>query len=181
MTANLGLGGGSESGVRLVIKSATAASDGYAIIARNSATTDLFVVRNDGVIFTGGASRSPYNDTNAAAANLIVVSGGNLQRSTASSRRFKENINDWNSNGLDTILALKPKTFTYKESYYKYPEVEMLGLIAEDVAEVSPYLADYENQDRTGQVENVRYANIVVPLIKAIQELKAEIDELKNK
>ena len=57
----------------------------------------------------------------------------------------------------------------------------MLGLIAEDVAEVSPYLADYENQDRTGQVENVRYANIVVPLIKAIQELKAEIDELKNK
>ena len=57
----------------------------------------------------------------------------------------------------------------------------MLGLIAEEVAEVCPYLADYENEDGSGEVENVRYANIVVPLIKAIQELKAELDELKSK
>jgi hypothetical protein len=188
---NISIGGSyttSYSDTVLSVTGTTTDNSAYAFIAKNSTPADLFIVRNDGVIFTGTSTRSPYNDTNAAAANLIVVSGGNLQRSTASSRRFKENINDWNGNGLDTILALKPKTFNYKESYYKYPEIEMLGLIAEDVAEVSPYLADYENQDRTGLVENVRYANIVVPLVKAIQELSAKVDaqaarieELENK
>lgn len=104
---------------------------------------------------------------------------GTVSRSTASSLRFKENIKDWNGNGLNTILALKPKTFTYKKYYYNNPELEMLGLIAEEVAEVSPFLAEYENEDRSGKVENVRYATIVVPLIKAVQELKYEIEELK--
>ena len=47
------------------------------------------------------------------------------------------------------------------------------------MAEVSSYLADYENEDKTGQVENVRYANIVVPLIAAIKEQQSQIEELK--
>jgi hypothetical protein len=121
---------------------------------------------------------STYTTLNVA--NMWVnPADGSVSRSTASSQRFKENIKDWNGNGLNTILALKPKTFTYKADYYKNPELEMLGLIAEEVAEVSPFLAEFENEDRTGQVENVRYATIVVPLIKAIQEQQAQIEELK--
>ena len=49
------------------------------------------------------------------------------------------------------------------------------------MAEVSPYLAQYENLDRTGLVENVRYDTIVVPLIKAIQEQNVLIQELQEK
>jgi len=130
-----------------------------------------------------GALKSPftYSNTTMNLANLYMGSTGTFERSVASSRRFKENINSWSDNGLNTILALNPVTFTYKSDYYKNPETLMLGLIAEEVAEVSPYLADFENEDRTGQVENVRYAHIVVPLIKAVQELKAELDTLKNK
>jgi hypothetical protein len=119
-----------------------------------------------------------YNNTSATLANLVVTSGGTFERSTASSGRYKENITDWNG-GLDLILALKPKTFTYKKDYYDKANIHFLGLIAEEVSEVSPYLADYENEDRTGDVENVRYANIVVPLIQAIQEQQAQIEELK--
>jgi hypothetical protein len=119
-----------------------------------------------------------YNNTSATLANLVVTAGGTFERSTASSGRYKENITDWNG-GLDLILALKPKTFTYKKDYYDKANIHFLGLIAEEVSEVSPYLADYENEDRTGDVENVRYANIVVPLIKAIQEQQAQIEELK--
>jgi hypothetical protein len=132
---------------------------------------------------SGGVIRSidTYNNTSANVANMYVSSGGTFERATASSARFKENIINWNGNGLDTILALKPKTFKYKKDYYNKADIEFLGLIAEDVAEVSPYLADYENEDRTGQVENVRYATIVVPLIKAVQELEARIKQLENK
>jgi hypothetical protein len=132
---------------------------------------------------SGGVIRSidTYNNTSANIPNMFVSSGGTFERGTASSKRFKDNITEWNGNGLETILALKPTTFTYIESYYKHPERIMLGLIAEDVAEVCPYLADYENEDGTGQVENVRYSTIVVPLIKAVQELSKQNEELSNR
>jgi hypothetical protein len=167
---------------RMYISGQGTTSSTYSLVIKQSNnTTDLFVLRDDGVIFTGTAARSPVNDLSGAAANLIVAAGGNLQKSTASSIRFKENVIDWDGDGLNTILALKPKTFTYKENYYSNPQRQFLGLIAEDVAEVSNYLADFENEDGTGEVENVRYANIVVPLIKAIQELKTQNDALQSR
>jgi hypothetical protein len=178
---NVGIGTGGDANSRVYIKGIDTTSSNNAFLLQNNADTQLFYVRNDGLILTGSAASSPTNLTNAAAANVFVGTSGILYKSTASSQRFKENINDWDGNGLDTILALKPKTFTYKESYYKYPELKMLGLIAEEVAEVCPYLAEYENEDRTGQVENVRYANIVVPLIKAVQEQNQMIQELNER
>jgi hypothetical protein len=159
----------------LKVVAGTNSSDSAMNINNAADTTTYFRVRGDGYIF----SPPTYALTTASLANMNVQSDGTFVRSTASSARFKENINDWDGNGLNTILALKPKTFTYKADYYKNPELQMLGLIAEEVAEVSPFLAEYQNEDRTGQVENVRYATIVVPLIKAVQELKAEIEELK--
>ena len=167
------------SNIRLNVRGVDTTSSNFVIHAETSTGTN-FYVRNDGLISTGSKTNSPYNNTTAIAANVNVASDGVISRSTASSLRFKENINDWNG-GLDIILALKPKTFNYKKDYYDKADIEFLGLIAEDVAEVSPYLADYENEDRTGQVENVRYATIVVPLIKAIQELEARIKQLENK
>jgi hypothetical protein len=140
-----------------------------------------FRITDSGRIFTGSSPDSPYNRTTGSAGNLFVDFDGSLYRGTGSSQRFKDNITDWSASGLDTILALKPKTFTYKEDYYSQPQREFLGLIAEEVAEVSPYLADYRNEDGTGQIENVKYATIVVPLIKAIQELSAKVTALENK
>jgi hypothetical protein len=179
-SGNVGINVSPDSNVKLAVTGVDATSSNFALYIRNSAAT-TFYVRNDGRMNTGLAAASPYNDTTANAANMNVDSAGFLNRSTASSLRFKENINDWNESGIETILALKPKTFTYKADYYKNPDVVMLGLIAEEVAEVSPYLAEYENEDRTGQIENVRYANIVVPLIKAIQEQQATITALQEK
>jgi hypothetical protein len=147
------------------------------IAFRNNAnTTNLLVISDAGII----TSLPTYNNTTGVAANVQVDSNGYFARSTVSSQRFKENIFDW-TGGLDIILSLKPRTFKYKKDYYDKADIEFLGLIAEEVSQVCPYLVDYENEDRTGQEENVRYANIVVPLIKAIQELKAELDELKSK
>jgi hypothetical protein len=120
-----------------------------------------------------------YNNTTGLAANMQIDSNGFFSRSTVSSLRFKENIKDWEG-GLNVIMSLKPRTFTYKKDYYDKADIDFLGLIAEEVSEVCPYLVDYKNENRTGQEENVRYSNIVVPLIKAIQELKQEIDTLKN-
>jgi len=136
------------------------------------------------VAYSGGAgfirSQATYTNTSANVPNMYVGSAYEFGRGTASSMRYKENITDWNESGIDTILALKPKTFTYKEEYYKHPERVILGLIAEEVAETCKYLADYENEDGSGEVENVRYAYIVVPLIKAIQEMNTKIEQLSK-
>ena len=189
---NVGIGSGSaqtayqlrvdsdfDNGIYL---SAGTSTNNHAIYADDSSGTVLFRVRGDGAFYTGNASVSPYNNTTATASNVVITAtDGNLGRSTASSRRYKENITDWNGNGLNTILSLKPKTFKYKKDYYDKADVDFLGLIAEEVAEVSPYLAEYQNEDRTGQVENVRYANIVVPLVKAIQEQQTIIEDLKSR
>jgi len=147
-------------------------------VTPQNGSTNYFFIRGDGYMF----SSPTYNNLWAGySANTYVAGDGSFGRTTPSSIRYKENINDWSGNGLDTILALKPKTFKYKKDYCDSPDnIDFLGLIAEEVAEVSPYLAQYENPDRTGLVENVRYDTIVVPLIKAIQELKAEFDEYKT-
>lgn len=152
-------------------------SGNYSLVVRGYTGSEYFKVRGDGWL----VSPSTVNNSSGALGNLGIDGSGNIFKSTASSIRFKENITDWNDNGLDIILTLKPKIFTYKENYYSNPERQFLGLIAEDVAEVSNYLADFENEDGTGQVENVRYANIVVPLIKAIQELSAQNEDLKSR
>jgi len=170
----------SSSSVRLYVKSTDATSSSYAFGCENG-SVNLFLVQGDGRLFTGTAAQSPYNRTTGSVGNLFVDYDGSLYRGTASSQRFKENIIDWSENGLNTILALKPKTFTYKESYYSQPDRQFLGLIAEDVAEVSSYLVDFKNEDGTGDIENVRYANIVVPLIKAIQEQQAIITSLQDR
>jgi len=163
-----------SSTVKLYTKSDTATSASYALGCENG-SVNLFLVRGDGVILTGLAPNSPYNRTTVTLPNVLVDNDGSLYRSTSSSKRYKDNIENWNGNGLDTILKLKTSIFTYKESYYKHPKRVMLGLIAEDVAEVCSYLVDYINEDGTGAVENVRYATIVVPLIKAIQELNEKL------
>jgi hypothetical protein len=153
-------------------------------IVQSASGADFFKVRGDGYL----QSVSTYNNTTASPNYLSISTSGFFERYVASSARYKEEIKDWNENGLAIILALKPKTYKYKKEYYNKADVDFLGLIAEEVAEVNTYLADYENEDGTGQVENVRYATIVVPLIKAIQEqqalitsLQAQITELKNK
>jgi hypothetical protein len=178
---NVLIGDTTTTNYRLFISTPDSGTSNWGIGIFNSAGSTLLRVRNDGAFLTGTATLSPYNNTTGGVANVVVSSDGSLLRSNPSSQRFKDNIVDWNGNGLETILALKPRTFTYKSDYYKHPELNFLGLIAEEVAEVSEYLADFENEDRTGLVENVRYANIVVPLIKAVQELSKQNEELSNR
>jgi hypothetical protein len=179
---NVSIGSATDSGFRLYVKGTnglyidggTSSSNSAFLINDNTGGTQYLRVRGDGFLF----STPTYNNQwPGFSANMYIASDGSMGRITASSIRFKENINEWNGKGLETILALKPKTFTYKKEYCDKSDIVLLGLIAEEVAEISPYLAEYENPDRTGQVENVRYDIIVVPLIAAIQELNQKLQD----
>jgi hypothetical protein len=57
-------------------------------------------------------------------------------------------------------------------------DVEEIGLIAEDVAELFPEVVKYDNQ---GRPDGVNYSRLSVILLKAVQELTERVNKLENK
>jgi hypothetical protein len=157
-----------------IIRGGTNSSD-IAFRVNNAANSSTyFSVRGDGAIFTGSSTTSPYNNTTAAAANLHVSDNGLLFRST-SSIKYKKNVQDY-TKGLDDVMKLRPVT------YEGISEIDsdkiFAGLIAEEVHELG--LTEFVQYAEDGTPDALAYSNMVSLLIKAIQELKTEIDSLKN-
>jgi hypothetical protein len=93
---------------------------------------------------------------------------------------LKENILDIEK-ALDLVLNLKPKSFTYKEDYSKDQSIQT-GFIAQDLLETLKDQIYVDGIVSMGKNHlNVAYQNLIPLLTKAIQELKGEIDILKNK
>jgi len=101
-----------------------------------------------------------------------------------SSRLVKENIEDI-PYGLDTVLALSPKRYKRIDSNDKIE----IGFIADEVQKVVPELVGMmekklftKNEEDTEMIAgSVEYEKMTAILVKSIQELKAEIELLKNK
>lgn len=90
-----------------------------------------------------------------------------------SARRFKENILPL-QHGLDYLMRMRPVTYNVKRQYdAKMPQA--IGFIAEDMAAIDPLLGAYEK----GKLMNYSDRETIAILVKAVQELKAEVDSLK--
>jgi hypothetical protein len=109
---------------------------------------------------------------------VLIDSAGKLGTTSGSSRRFKNEIKSM-SKASEAILALEPVTFRYKNDNTNMPQ---FGLIAEQVAEVSP---DLVVRDKNRQLLTVRYDAVNAMLLneflkehRIVQELKKEIGAL---
>lgn len=88
---------------------------------------------------------------------------------STSDENLKENIVEI-SNALNTVMRLKGVEYNWKDTGEKG-----MGLIAQDVEKIIPYLiAENENG------KSVMYQNMIGLLVQAIKELKQEIDRLKG-
>jgi uncharacterized coiled-coil protein SlyX len=99
-----------------------------------------------------------------------------------SSRRYKEQIKPMDK-ASELLFSLKPVTYRYKKEIDPKQTLDF-GLIAEEVAKVSPDLAV---RDEKGQVSNVRYNAISAMLLneflkehQQVVEQQATIAELKS-
>jgi hypothetical protein len=97
-------------------------------------------------------------------------------------------------NGIETILALKPSTYTFKTE--EYPQLTLptdmhYGLLASNVQEVLPSLVmdacvpgrmDLEGNVTTESLDfkMVNYNEIIPVLVRAVQEQQAQIAELNQ-
>ena len=89
-----------------------------------------------------------------------------------SDARLKENIVPLPSQ-LDNIMALKPCEFDYKDG-----AGHQIGFIAQEMQEVYPDVVG-EDSSEEKILMITGWSKTEARLVKAIQELKAEIDELK--
>ncbi len=90
---------------------------------------------------------------------------------SSSSKRYKEHITSFNP-GLEVIKQLRPVTFNWKSSGEKD-----LGLVAEEVHEVSPLLT-FRNDK--GEIEGVKYDRLNVVLINAMNQQQRQIESLQH-
>ena len=107
---------------------------------------------------------------NADAVPVLIDSAGQLG-TVGSSRRFKKEIKPMEQ-ASEAILSLKPVTFHYKSDKTGTPQ---FGLIAEEVAEVSPNLVV---RDKDGEIYTVRYDAVNAMLLNEfLKEHKAFLEE----
>jgi len=122
-----------------------------------------------------------YGTTTQSGTTLpVVVSNDGQLGTTSSSRRFKKEIKPMAS-ASETILALQPVMFEYKNDMTGTPQ---FGLVAEDVARIDPNLVVRDNK---GELYTVRYEAVNAMLLneflkehKAFVEQQHKVEKLEN-
>lgn len=109
-----------------------------------------------------------------------TVYATNTTISAISDQRLKENVQDIDV-GLGAILALKPRKFDWKAGKGKDIKGDR-GFIAQEFEQVFPQLVDeWADPAPEGETPYKSVRQDLIPvLVKAIQELAAEVNALKN-
>ena len=107
-------------------------------------------------------------------------SGGTTQFENVSDYRLKENVVEM-TGALDRVDQLKPSRFNFIAD----ADTTVDGFLAHEVANVIPEAITGEKDavDEEGNpiYQGIDQSKLVPLLVGAIQELKAEIEQLKNK
>ena len=100
---------------------------------------------------------------------------------TASDKNLKENVEAL-PYGLDDVMKMRAVEFDWKKDKANGKERgHDIGVIAQEMEEVIPEVVkEYEGLQGKDNFKAVDYSKLVPVLIKSIQELKAEIEELKK-
>lgn len=126
---------------------------------------------------TGGNAQFDSNisvgGSASVAGNLTVSGGGGITSPNgfwyASDRRLKTNIEDL-PNGLEKILQMRPRNFTWKKSNKKES-----GFIAQELQSIDPKLV--QAQDNKEKTLTLKLEGLFPYIVKAIQELYEMITE----
>lgn len=154
------------------------------------------------------ASVSASNQVQIGDVSVSTI-GGQVAWSSPSDKRFKENIKD-NVVGLDFIMNLKPISFNFnvkkldsfqkngrgdiiakdtnifhlERDYQKLNNINHIGFLAQEVEALADSLNfDFHGVDKPENAKGfykLRYAEFVVPLVKAMQEQQEMIQELQQ-
>jgi len=153
-------GGTSSSNIKIDGSVEVVTIDTNGVTRLNIASTGVTTISN----LAGTGSRA-----------VLADASGNLS-APVSDISVKENINTIGY-GLNEILKMNPVWFDYINEYKNYGEGRQNGNIAQEMESIIPEAVFITPS--TGKM-GINYDQLHAVYIKAIQELKAEIDALKN-
>jgi hypothetical protein len=166
-----------SSGNLLVAKTSFSGTSGVGTIVGTdgrinvvtAATTSAFSTYE---LYSTGAGYRFYVDASGTVnATSIVISA-------ISDQRLKENVRDIDT-GLDEIMALQPRRFDWKEGKGQ-DKKNVAGFIAQEFETVFPECVATSKAGEDGiEYKNINHETLIPTLVKAIQELKAELDTVK--
>ena len=140
---------------------------------------DLTRIWSDGRIFANSLN-SATGSGNTSGTSVVQNSSGYL-KVLGSSRTLKENIIEIPKSGyLNATLRVKPVNFNYINNDVLAIEPIQSGLIAEDLALI-PEFRGVVNYNLQGDPISIGYDRMSALLVLAIQELKDEVDTLKER
>jgi hypothetical protein len=176
------------------------AAAGYALYVTGSGVGGRGIYCSAGVNYFAGATTLNGNATfngQLYAANMLSNAGNNTVRwistgtgqltQLASDSRIKTNIVDY-TGGLDKIVALTPRQFTYRGAgirdgvitfHDELTQDNVVGLIAQEVQDVMPEVVQIP-KDPDNSFWGVDYERIVPALINAVKTLKSSCDQLRE-
>ena len=124
-----------------------------------------------------------YSNTTTTSSNIVVDSSGALKRSTSSSKRYKEKIEDVSYECIkpERLLDLPVYQYYYKDGYITDPNCYsgiQIGFLVEDVDEVYP-IAVERDKDGNPEMWNEKY--IIPGMLELIKKQQKQIEELNKK
>ena len=159
-------------------------STGDVLISKTAAsfTTQGIELRDNGQINVAGTvDEFNFYNTSANVYRFFVTAAGAIHATSTSINAIsditlKENIKPLET-GLNEVMKLQPRRFDWKNGDGK----NIAGFVAQEVEEVLPDLvSDYKYTDEETK-KSLKMGDMIPTLVKAIQELRAEIELLKNK
>jgi hypothetical protein len=182
---NVGIGTTSPSAKLYVLGNSTTESIYYAEKSTASFSGSVITSLSYTASGTGWNHFIGYSDIGSTT-NIKILGNGNIQNANnsygaISDIKLKENITDATSK-LDSLLKVKIRNYNLIGD-----DKKQLGVIAQELETIFPSMIEITNDvDKNGKylgttTKSVKYSVFVPMLIKAVQELKAELDTLKNK
>jgi hypothetical protein len=132
---------------------------------------------------TNSSSSVQIYSTGAGAYRFYVGDGGTIFAtstviSAISDQRLKENVRDLDT-GLDSIMALQPRRFDWKEGKGQ-DKKDVAGFIAQEFETVFPECVGTTKAGEDGiEYKNINHETLIPALVKAIQELNAKFEAYK--
>jgi hypothetical protein len=156
------------------------------VLLRQSGTNDIYVGDIDAnggqvIIRSNGTDRVTIASGGSATfsslgTGTVTATAGTLSTVSDSSYKIEDGFID---SAIDKVISLKPRYFYWNEKSGLPKDIRQLGFYAQEVNQ-----ALGEEAANTPQNENTPWGisdrSIIAMLTKAIQELKQEIDTLKN-
>lgn len=175
-SGNVYLGGALQSSsTRFRAKGSGNTSSTFSEYLTNSDLILTLSVRDDGAILTGSSSSGlaacPYNNTTASAANLVVGTGGDLQRST-SALKYKTDIRDLEDFDISKFKPIRYKSKSENDDQTK----DHFGFIAD--WELESGHSELVNLSDDGEPEGFQYERMTAVLTKVAQKQEKIIDSL---